>query len=168
MFHRHHLHSHCLSLPSRHCVFKVVTSSPPVHFIIARPLAARLAVTRHLHNFVHMLFSSPHHLSLLIAWSFSAFHHDFLHCRSVPSLSSPFSVCRLIGRSLRGCVEMVSRDSSSAQIFSFYYCLSFSIVAFISFASFIYHGHSGAEAPFSFFLYKALPYCLVPQPSFSR
>jgi len=49
-------------------------------------------------------------------------------------------------------VEMVSRDSSSAQIFYFYCCLSFSIVAFIYFASFIYHGHSGAEAPFFFSL----------------
>ena len=62
---------------------------------------------------------------------------------------------------------MVSRDSSSAQaddIFYFYCRLSFSIVAFTSFASFIYHGHSGAEAPFFLFLYKALPYRLVPQP----
>jgi len=89
------------------------------HFIITRPLATRLAVTRHLHhNFVNMFFPSPHHLSLLIARSFSALHYDFLYFCPVPSLSSPFSGCRPIGRSLRGCVEMVSRDSSSAQIFS--------------------------------------------------
>ena len=54
-------------------------------------------------------------------------------------------------------VEMVSRDSSSAQADAIF-CLSFSIVAFISFASFIYHGHSGAEAPFSFSFIKL---CLI-------
>ena len=66
-------------------------------------------------------------------------------------------------------LEWVMWHSSSAQadnIFYFYCCLSFCIVALTSFASFIYHGHSGAKSLFFLFLYKALPYCLVLQPFF--
>jgi len=136
------------------------------HFIITQPLTARLAVTRHLHhNFVNMFFPSPHHLSLLIAQSFSALHHNFLHFHPVPSLSSPFSVCQLIGCSLRGCVEMVSRDSSSAQIFSSLLLLLLLISYYRRFHIFHFFHLSRTfrgQSPFSFFLYKALPYCLVP------
>jgi len=66
-------------------------------------------------------------------------------------------------------VEMVSRDSSSAQIFSSLLLLLLLISYYRRFHIFHFFHLSRTfrgRSPFSFFLYKALPYCLVPQPFF--
>jgi len=138
MFHHHHLDSRHLSLPSCSCSIPSCFSGTWFSRLYWAPHPSH-------HIDIFLLFinlschaTSNHHI--IIAFSLLLYSLAFL------------AIFRFTGNWVlaEGVCWDVSCDSSSTQIFYFYHSSSFSIVAFIFFASFIYHGHSRAKAPFPF------------------
>ena len=129
----------------RHCSFSSSTSCPhAIHLDSSRSRLFKLDNPRNMKHHGHAL-PSPPRLSFSYGWFHPSLLTIVIVLYSLFFLSFPLMkgvIILLSGRSLRGCVEMVSCDSSSAT--SIIVHLFISSLFFISLLSFM-HGHLGPK-----------------------